>query len=67
MKRFSLGQKWVMTDPVYGAFFGEVIEISDDGNWGVVIITGDRDNIVDELIGSAADFQASGEWQLIEE
>jgi hypothetical protein len=56
-----------MTDPVYGAFFGELIEISDDGKLGVVVITADRDNIVDEFIGSAADFQASGEWQLIEE
>ena len=56
----------MMNDPVHGTFFGEVIEVSDDGISGSVIITDDQENIVDTFIGSAAAFQASGEWQLIE-
>jgi len=63
MKRFYLGQKWVMTDPVYGQFFGEVVEISDEGRSGTVVITDDRDEVVDTFTGKAADFQSSGEWQ----
>jgi hypothetical protein len=65
MKRFSIGQKWVMTDPVFGSFFGEVIEISDEGRSGTVVITDERDNVVDTFTGTAADFQASGEWQSV--
>jgi hypothetical protein len=65
MKRFSIGQKWVMTDPVFGSFFGEVIEISDEGRSGTVVITDGRDNVVDTFTGTAADFQASGEWQSV--
>ena len=65
MKRFSIGQKWVMTDPVFGSFFGEVIEISDEGRSGTVVITDGRDNIVDTFTGTAADFQVSGEWQSV--
>jgi hypothetical protein len=64
MKRFSIGQKWVMTDAVFGSFFGEVIEISDRGRSGSVVITDHEGNVVDTFTGSAADFQASGEWQL---
>jgi hypothetical protein len=45
MKRFSIGQKWVMTDPVFGNFFGEVIEISDEGRSGTVVITDEQDNV----------------------
>jgi hypothetical protein len=67
MKRFFVGQKWVMADPVYGQFFGEIVEISDEGRSGTVVITDDRDEIVDTFTGSAGEFQASGEWQLIEE
>ena len=65
MKRFSIGQKWVMTDPVFGSFFGEVIEISDEGRSGTVVITDERDNVVDTFTGTAVDFQASGEWQSV--
>jgi len=65
MKRFSIGQKWVMTDAVFGSFFGEVIEISDEGRSGTVVITDERDNVVDTFTGTAADFQASGEWQSV--
>src|SRR5947209_19409561 len=43
MKQFSVGQKWVMTDTVYGQFFGEVIEISVEGRVGTVVITDDRE------------------------
>ena len=53
-----------MTDAVFGSFFGEVIEISDQGRWGSVVITDHEGNVVDTFTGSAADFQASGEWQL---
>ena len=67
MKQFSVGQKWVMRDPVYGKFFGEVVEISDEGWSGILVITDDRDEIVDTFTGSAGEFQASGEWQLIEQ
>ena len=65
MERFSVGQKWKMTDAVLGTFFGEVIEISDGGQSGSLVITDDRGNVVDMFTGSAADFQASGEWQSI--
>jgi hypothetical protein len=65
MERFSVGQKWTMTDAVFGTFFGEVIEISDQGRSGCVVITDDRNDVVDTFTGSAADFQASGEWQLV--
>jgi len=65
MKRFSIGQKWVMTDSVFGSFFGEVIEISDEGRSGTVVITDEQDNVVDTFTGTAADFQASGEWQSV--
>jgi len=54
-----------MTDPVFGTFFGEVIEISDEGRSGTVVITDERDNVVDTFTGTAADFQASGEWQSV--
>ena len=64
MKRFSVGQKWVMTDPVFGTFFGEVVEISDEGRSGRIVITDDQSNVVDTFTGSATDFLASGEWQL---
>jgi hypothetical protein len=65
MERFSVGQKWKMTDAVFGTFFGEVIEISDEGRSGSIVITDDQGNVVDTFTGSAADFQASGKWQLI--
>ena len=54
-----------MTDAVSGIVFGEVIEISDDGRSGTVVITDDQSNVVDTSTGTAADFQASGKWQLI--
>jgi hypothetical protein len=65
MERFSVGQKWKATDAVFGTVFGEVIEISDDGRSGTVVITDDQSNVVDTFTGTAADFQASGKWQLI--
>ena len=64
MENFSVGQKWVAQDAVFGTFFGEVVEVSDDGRSGIVVITDDRDNELEIFSGSAADFQASGEWQL---
>ena len=64
MKHFSIGQKWVARDAIFGTFFGEVIEVSDDGKSGIVVITDDRGNVLDTFSGSAAEFQASGEWQL---
>ena len=67
MERFSVGQKWKMTDAVFGTFFGEVIEISDSGRSGSIVITDDQGNVLDTYCGSAAAFEASCEWQLIEE
>jgi hypothetical protein len=65
--RFLVGQKWINKDPIYGTFFGEVIETSDRGWRGIVVITDDRGNVLDTYNGTAPSFQASGEWQLIEE
>ena len=65
MKRFSVGQRWNNT--VYGPFFGEVTETSDEGRQGTVVITGGPGNVLDTYSGSAATFQAAGEWQLVEE
>ncbi len=65
--RFSVGEKWFNDDAIFGPFFGEVIEIYDRGRRGIVVITDDQGNVLDTFSGSAAAFQASGEWQLIEE
>ena len=67
MKRFSVGQKWINDNTMYGRFFGEVIETSAQGQWGTVVITDDQRNVLDTYCGSAAGFHASGEWRLIEE
>jgi hypothetical protein len=48
-------------------FLGEVNEASAQGQWGTVVITDHRGNVLDTYIGTAAAFQASGEWHLIEE
>jgi hypothetical protein len=66
MREFVLGQKWAMTDALFGTFIGEVIEVSEDGMTGSVLITDDQENEVDTFTGSAAEFQASGEWRLLE-
>ena len=50
--------------PVFGTFYGEVIEVSAEGRSGTVILTDDQGNELDTFRGSAADFQASGEWQV---
>jgi len=55
-----------MTDALFGTFIGEVIEVSEDGMTGSVLITDDQENEVDTFTGSAAEFQASGEWRLLE-
>ena len=65
MSDFSVGQKWVMADPIFGIFYGEVVEISDDGLSDTVVITDDEGNDLDTFIGSAAEFRVSGEWQLV--
>ena len=65
--RFSVGQKWRNNDAIFGPFFGEVIEIYGRGRRGIVVITDDQGNVLDTFSGSAAAFQSSGEWQLIEE
>jgi hypothetical protein len=67
MTRFSVGQKWVNEAGLNGRFFGEVIEIADEGRRGTVVIADDQGNVLDTYSGTAAAFQASGEWQLIEE
>ena len=64
MKLFATGQKWIGRFGIFGIFFGEVIEVSAEGRYGVVIITDDCGNEMDTYSGSAAEFEASGEWQL---
>jgi hypothetical protein len=66
MQEFVLGQKWIMADALFGTFIGEVIEVSEGGMSGSVLITDDQGNEVDTFTGSAAEFQASGEWRLLE-
>ena len=66
MQEFVLGQKWRMEDAIFGTFIGEVIEVSEDGAAGTVIIMDDQGNEVDTFTGTAAEFQASGEWRLEE-
>jgi len=62
MSDFSVGQKWVMADPIFGIFYGEVVEVSDDALSDTVVITDSEGNNLDTFIGSAAEF---GEWQLV--
>ena len=62
MEQFVVGQKWIMADAVFGTFVGDVVEISDDGISGTVVITDDQGNIVDTFTGTAAEFQRCGEW-----
>ena len=64
MKCFCIGQKWIGRYGIYGTFFGEVIEVSDEGQCGVIVITDDYGNEMDTYTGSATEFQSSGEWVL---
>jgi hypothetical protein len=66
MEEFILGQKWIMTDSVFGTFLGEVIEVSDNGASGTVLITDEQGNEVDTFTGTVAEFQASGQWRLLD-
>jgi len=63
MQHFYVGQKWIADDSIFGTFYGEIIEVWDDGRSGIVIITDDQGNVLDTFTGSAAIFQASGEWR----
>ena len=65
MQGFVLGQKWVITDALFGTFIAEVIEVSEDGVSGTVLIEDGQGNEVDTFVGTAAEFQASGEWRLL--
>ena len=67
MQEFVLGQKWIMTDPIFGTFAGEVVDASKDGISGTVIIRDDQGNEVDVFTGSAAEFQSSGKWRLLDD
>jgi hypothetical protein len=60
MFEFVLRQKWIMADAVFGTFMAEVIELSDSGGSGAVLIIDDGGNEVDTFTGTAAEFQASG-------
>jgi len=57
MLEFILGQKWILSDEVFGTFMAEVIELSDGGAWGAVLITDDEGNEVDTFTGSVAEFK----------
>ena len=63
MKHFYLEQKWIASFGVFGTFFGEVTEVSDEGECGVVVITDSCGNEIDIYTGSSAAFQSSGEWE----
>jgi hypothetical protein len=67
MKRFSVGEKWISEDVMCGRLLADVIETSDDGRRGTVVITDSRGNVLDTFSGAAAKFQTAGEWRLIEE
>lgn len=67
MQEFILGQKWMMTDPLFGTFIGEVVDVYEDRMSGTVVIVDDHGNEVDVFTGTAAEFQASGEWRLLQE
>jgi len=67
MKRFAVGQKWVSEDAGYGRFNAEVVETSNQGRRGTVVITDTQGNVLDIFSGTVSSFQASGKWQLIEE
>ena len=67
MQEFALEQKWIITDALFGTFIAEVIEISEDAISGALIIRDDQGNEVDTFTGTAVEFQASGEWCLLEE
>jgi hypothetical protein len=56
-----------MSDALFGTFIAEVIDVSEDGTSGRVVIEDDQGNEVDTFAGTAAEFQASGEWRLIQE
>jgi hypothetical protein len=66
MIEFARDQKWMMADAIFGTFFAEAVEVSDDGASGTVIVTDEKGNLVDTFAGTAPEFQASGEWRLIE-
>ena len=66
MEEFVVGQKWIMADPIFGTFIGEVIEVYEPGASGAVIIRDDEGNEVDTFTGTVTEFQASGEWRLLE-
>ena len=65
MQEFAFGQKWIMADALFGIFIAEVIEVSEDGMSGTVLIEDAQGNEVDTFAGTAAEFQASGEWRLL--
>jgi hypothetical protein len=60
MVRFFIGQRWITKD---GARRGEVVEVSDEGRSGGLVITDDKGNDVDRYSGAAAGFQGPGNWQ----
>lgn len=60
MVRFFIGQRWVTKD---SKLRGKVVEISDEGRSGVVVVTDEKGNLVDRYAGAAAGFQGSGHWQ----
>ena len=55
-----------MADAVFGIFIGEVSEVSEDGASGTVVISDNEGNEVDTFTGTVTEFQASGEWRLLE-
>jgi hypothetical protein len=58
MFRFSVGQEWITEN---GTLHGEVIEISDDGHKGQLLITDDKENVT-LWEGTAAELRL-GVWR----
>ena len=63
MEHFYVGQKWLARYGIFGVFFGEVIEVAEEGRCGAVVITDSCGNEIDIYTGSSAAFQSSGEWE----
>jgi len=62
MVNFVIEQRWVTED---GKQHGEVVEISDEGESGIVDVIGDQGER-NTFRGTAAAFQLSGPWRVLD-
>jgi hypothetical protein len=61
MVHFEVGQRWITKD---GKLRGEVVEITDDGRSGALVITDEQGNEVDRYSGTVAGLLMLGVWQV---